>query len=226
MGLHIQEVTDVARSEVLFPTWSMTGQLLSENRVVLENGVPVVEDVIFSEDHIAAVWFPIVDESYYFIVYVNCTSVPELHWVEMSAGSKVYLDVGSEEHTLEELTGKLQNVEFSRTWSKGEVSKQSPRGDILWEDSGFEIEPCTKKTGEVEDKVNSIVEIIKSHKDDFRELSQRAYMILHIAYFGYKDQMWGIHFDSEVMRQLGELGVALDIDLYASGPNLGDSDMG
>jgi len=33
--------------------------------------------------------------------------------------------------------------------------------------------------------------------------------------------MWGIHLDEEMIGKLAELQVPVDIDLYASGPDLG-----
>ncbi len=221
--MDIEKIKDIAISEVKYPTWSLTKQFLYVNKVVCNDGVPVIADITFSEEDVANVWFPIVGESYYFVTYVDCKPSPELRFVGISAGNRVCLVVVSDDSSSDELTGTLQGVEFSSTWRKGEIKRETKRGNILWENSGFEIEPYPKTSGEVEDKVRAIINLLKDQKQQMTELTKKAdHVELSIAYFGYKDQMWGIHLEPEVVRELGELGVSMDIDLYASGPDLLD----
>ena len=215
--LDIQKIKDIAISEVLSPTSALTQQLLSVNKIVYKDGVPVIEDIIFAEDDVAVVYFPIVDESYYFVAYVDYEPSPELRSVCMTAANVVELVVVSERHALEELTGLLKDIEFSKTWGKGETK----RGRLVCEDSGFVIKLDIKKTGEVENKIQDIIKLLSNYKDEVRELSRMADAVeISIGYFGYTDQMWGIHLDSKTIQDLAELGVSLDIDLYASGPAL------
>ena len=35
--------------------------------------------------------------------------------------------------------------------------------------------------------------------------------------YGYKNQMWGIHLGTEVLKKLAFLNIDLDVDLYACG---------
>lgn len=222
--MNIDRIREAAIQEVQFPTFEVTRQYLRVNQVVCQDGVPLIGDIVIADPASAAVWFPIVGESYYLVVYVDFETSPEVRWVETSAGNKVSLIVVSETSTLEELITTLQGIEPTSTWMKGGVRRQTSHGNVIWENSGFEIEPFPKTSGEVEDKIQAIVDILEPHTHQLAELATKAdHIELSIAYFGYTAQMWGIHLEPEVVRQLAELGVAIDIDLYASGPDLSDA---
>ena len=73
----------------------------------------------------------------------------------------------------------------------------------------------------MENKIQAIIKLLRNYKDEVRELSRMADAVeISIGYFGYTDQMWGIHLDSKTIQDLAELGVSLDIDLYSSGTAL------
>lgn len=47
-------------------------------------------------------------------------------------------------------------------------------------------------------------------------------MEIQVAYFGYKDEMWGINLNPVIIKKIGEFNFSLDIDLYAIGQDLED----
>jgi hypothetical protein len=44
---------------------------------------------------------------------------------------------------------------------------------------------------------------------------------INIAFWGYKEQMSGIHFATAIIQGLAVLNLSVDVDLYAGGPDLG-----
>ena len=219
--MNIQEVQGVAIAEILHPTLALTEQYLATNKIVIKDGTPIVEDIIFQEEEKAAyVYFRIEGEYYYFVIVVDVASQLSLRWVGTSPGSSVYLIVKSEKYSLNELTA-LAGVAPTRTWEKGASMTQSGRKTRkAYQHSGFEVQIFPKKTGTVEDKLSVLTKTLLLHKDNLRTLGTMAYVAVHIAYWGYKAEMWGINFTTEALQALAELNLSVDVDLYAGGPDL------
>jgi Domain of unknown function (DUF4279) len=120
--------------------------------VVLKERVPVVEDVILrEEEQTAEVYFPIEGERYYLVVSVDLEpQVAIRRLTGMSAGNRVYFYAQSEERPVDELVA-MAGVEPTRIWEKG---KHIPRH------SGFEVCPSLKETGDVEDKLRTIISLL------------------------------------------------------------------
>lgn len=137
-------------AELLHPTLLVTRQFLEVNKVVLKEHVPVVEDVILREEEkTAEVYFPIEGESYYFVVYLDVEPRVALRWTGMSAGNRVYFYAKSGERQVDELVA-MAGVEPTRTWEKGKHIRHH----------GFEVRPSLKETGEVEDKLRTIISLL------------------------------------------------------------------
>ena len=82
------------------------------------------------------------------------------------------------------------------------------------------FEPNSKKTGEVEKKIDQILQLLQPFKNEMNKLGNDASLLIQVCYYGYKDQMWGIHLEKEMLKKLSDLNLCIDIDLYASGANL------
>lgn len=176
--------------------------------------MPSIEDIILDpKENLARVYFPVEGERYYFVVTVALEPQPIVNWVATSPGNDVYFAVTSQERSLEELLA-LTDIEPTRTWRKGERNGRLPRHN------GFEIRCYEKNTGEVEDKLRALVDTLLPYKADLSRLLQVASAGINIAYYGYKEEMWGIGLDKEIIGKLAELQLSVGIDLYASGPDL------
>lgn len=86
--------------------------------------------------------------------------------------------------------------------------------------SAINFNPYRKRTGEVEDKINELINILNRQKEQFQKIKDIADIVIEINYKGYKDEMWGIHIKNETLAKIAELCLDIDIDLYASGPDL------
>lgn len=206
-----QEIRDVAIAEILHPKFALTQQLLAVNKLVIREQVPVVEDVILREEEkMAEVYFPIEGEHYYFAVYVELEPQVSIRWIGMSSENRVYFYAKSVEHRLDELV-TLAGVNPTRTWEVGKHIRHN----------GFEIRPSLKETGNVEDKLRTIIRLLLPQTANLHALSSIADIGVNIAYWGYNYQMGGIHFGLETIQGLAALNLSVDVDLYAGGPDLG-----
>lgn len=206
-------VQEIAIAEILYPTLAITQQFLAGNKIIFKEQVPVVEDVILREEkQTAEVYFPIERERYYFVVYVDLEPQIALRWTGMSAGNRVYFYAKSAEQQSKELVA-MAGIEPTRTWEKGKHTKHH----------GFEVRPCSKETGNVEDKLHTIISLLLPYVANIRALSAVANVGINVVYWGYKDEMWGIHFGTDIIQGLAALNLSIDVDLYAGGPDLGAS---
>lgn len=212
-SLNEQAIREAAIAEILHPTLSITRQLLETNKVVLKEHVPIVEDVILREDEQKAqVYFPITGERYYLVIYLHVEPRIVLKWTGISAGNRVYFCATSTERQTHDLVA-LAGAEPTRTWEKGKHIKHN----------GFEILPSFKETGDVEDKLRILINLLLPYTANIHALSAIADVGINIAYWGYKEQMSGIHFATDILQRLAVLNLSVDVDLYASGSDLGSS---
>ncbi|WP_219644622.1 DUF4279 domain-containing protein [Cohnella sp. CFH 77786] len=209
----------IALKEVEEQSFELTKAYLSVNKLVYSNNTPKIDDVIINEEEkTAAVYFPIEGEAYYFVIYLDTSPKVRVRFMGMSAGNRVYFTVSSEEIELEKL---LKEIDFipTQTWKKG---TQIPNRNItkLYEDSGFIFEFDLKRTGEVEDKLSNLLGKLESSNITSIVNSEKINRVIQVAYYGYKDEMWGINLNPIIIKKLSNLNTILDIDLYASGPDL------
>lgn len=136
----------------------------------------------------------------------------------MSAGNRVYFSVSSEEIELEKLLNEVE-IKPTRTWEKG---TQIPKRNIdrYYKNSGFIFEFDFRKTGEVEDKLLNILNRLENMNLNSIINSENINRVLQIVYYGYKDEMWGINLNPIMIKKLSQINSFLDIDLYASGPDM------
>lgn len=134
--MDIEIIKRLAINEVINPTFELTKQIQSINKIIYKNDLPVVEDVIIN-DRGAEVYFPIEQEQYYFVVYVDTEPNLKLRFMGTSPGTEIYLWVSSETNDLDELLNIL-NLEPEHKWRKGERKKYTET-EICYESKGLSI---------------------------------------------------------------------------------------
>ncbi|MDB5054630.1 MAG: hypothetical protein JWM44_2680 [Bacilli bacterium] len=216
------QIKEIALNEILTPTFELTRQYLKVNPLVFIDGNPMIEDIVIDfESKTAEVYFPILDEEFYFVIYLDIEPEISIRIMNMSAGSRVYFSISSKTLNYEEIV-KDFTFQPTRSWKKGELI---PRRNIekYYEASGFMFEPNSKKTGEVEKKVKYLLQLLHPFQNEMNKFEDDTIFEIQVCYYGYKEQMWGIHLEKDILKRLCELNLSLDIDLYASGADLDHS---
>ena len=85
----------------------------------------------------------------------------------------------------------IQSIGIKPTvkWRKGDELKFSEA-----QHNGFEIHSSEKNTGEIEDKLNTLMDLLMPHKDQLLNLAKKAEAEIWACYYGFKDEMWGLYF--------------------------------
>ena len=69
--------------------------------------------------------------------------------------------------------------------------------------------------GKLERLLNDLVPV----RQQLREVHERSTScMIDVAYYAWQSQMWGCHLSANTVQRLSSLGVALDISVYAEGP--------
>ena len=210
------EIRKAAIAEIINPTFEQTKQFLSSNKVIFQDGIPVIENIVIKEkEKIAYVYFAIEDEPFYLQVNIDIDTIATPSFMFMSPGSRVYYTAVSDESNLNQM---LSTIDFEPTlkWEKGQ--KRNVSG--TYNHSRIIYEPIKMMSVEVEDKFSTLIDFLWLRKERIQKLSKICDGVIQVAYYGYKEQMWGIHHDKELIRKISELGLSIDIDLYASGRDL------
>lgn len=216
-----EKLTLVALEEIRNRTFELTKQYLENNTLILEGDTPRIEDIIISDDNLTAeVDFPVLNEPFFLVIYLDIEPEIEVRWVSMSAGNKVELFVSSESVALNSFIELLQ-INPKEKWSIGENRIIDGLRDCPpHKDYGFIYAPIDKTNGEVENKLENLLNELLKKKEIILELEKVAIVEIQVTYFGYKDEMWGFNFKPHIIQMLSEIGVSLDIDLYACGNDL------
>tara|TARA_R100000005_G_scaffold93692_1_gene69722 strand:+ start:1717 stop:2406 length:690 start_codon:yes stop_codon:yes gene_type:complete len=198
----LDEIKRLAIKELLNPSLELSIQFLSSLHLEAENGIPIIKRIDFDDpDGIIVVYVPIKDELFYFALYFDSNEKNELVDIGTEAGSKVYLWVYDSE--------KIDKSGF-------------PYQPINVGNKSFTYSLDNGDPDNLEDKINLLLERLESRIDDFLKFSQQTHMSINVAYYGYKEQMWGLHLDKNTIRRLNDLNIDLDFDIYASGSDLKD----
>lgn len=71
-------------------------------------------------------------------------------------------------------------------------------------DNGFIYEPNPERADDFEDKLDKLLATLESLKENIIDLSRVVELQINIAYYGYKEQMWGWHLDLKTLKKLAE----------------------
>ena len=70
-------------------------------------------------------------------------------------------------------------------------------------------------------KLERLLDDLVPVRQQLREVHERSTScMINVAYYAWQSQMWGCHLSVNTIQRLSSLGIALDIDVYAEGPEL------
>jgi len=106
----------------------------------------------------------------------------------------------------------------SRTKTKGDpIRRRDPRTYVehRWY---FALQPDPPRALEI--KLRQLLGSVVHATEALAALAPECDVVLHIVYKGYQSWMGGVHLDPATLQQIAALGAAIDLDLYAYGPEL------
>jgi hypothetical protein len=128
----------------------------------------------------------------------------------------VYLAVTSNAIPPEEISSAL-GLTATESWHLGDPFRD---GRLTRSFHRWNFDPIGDGPGECDQKLKSLLDQLEHAYSRIGELAARCDVWIQVVYHGYGSQMWSLHWDAETMRRISTLGVDVDVDLYASGPEL------
>lgn len=219
-------VRAAALAELAHPSNSDTRQFFGTHPLVMEEGQPLVQAIIPSED-VYGVYFKPEDERYFLVMIVeHCEDGWHVRGCRAEAGTKVALTLSSDELTAKAITQAI-GLQPTDSWSRGEARthpRQQHRKPYTF--TRWSLCPDGELPGEIHHKLTRLLDLTEGAAARIQALKSRCHTNIVVAYWGYSEQMWGIPIEAHDLARIAALGVGLDIDLYASGPRLGSVELG
>src|SRR5690606_1527987 len=115
-----------------------------------------------TEDDSIIAYLPVVDERFYFAVYIN-TTTKEITGVGTKANHRVYFRATSENLSVDNLKA-MTNLTPTEFWNKGDLRKDGKSNHTF---SNFEILP-NPEPDEFEDKLKNLLDFLEQDKDGIK----------------------------------------------------------
>jgi hypothetical protein len=208
---------DLAFAELRQPKLSLTQQYLAVHRLVQDEGRPVVAGVVVTDNGLD-VYFELVGEDYFFVLCVIVDDAgPSVRFCRAEAKCRVYLSVTSDTVLPEDVTLILQ-LTPTESWRRGDPGPRD--GSLSRKFNAWYFDPLGDGPGECDQKMKALLQMLASSSSRISELAVRCSVCISVVYRGYRCQMWGLHWSAETVQSIAAFGVDIDLDLYASGPDL------
>ena len=207
----------IAIQELGEPTFEVTKQYLQVMEVELENEAPRVARV--NLDHTSesiAVYFYVKQEGFYIVVNLSKGNNPEVEWVWMESGHRVYLTATSETLGHDALSSYLPYDSLTG-WSKGDLQKNGKR---VYKFTRVSYEPNVNEAYGLEEKLLELLIDIEKSSGAIHELVENSIAYISICRHQYISANTGIHLDLDILRRLSKLNLELDIDTYITGTEI------
>jgi hypothetical protein len=214
-----QQCRDLALAELREPKLSLTQQYLAVHRVVEDESRPLVAGVVVTDTGLD-VYFQLVDRDYFFVVCVSADdSGASVVFCRAEAKCRVYLAITSDTVPPEHITATLR-LAPTESWHLGDPGPRD--GSLPRKFHAWYFDPVGDGPGECDQKLKTLIKMLAGASSGIGELASQCTVCISVLYRGYQSQMWGFHWTADTLRQLSALGVDIDVDIYASGPDLPD----
>jgi Domain of unknown function (DUF4279) len=220
-----EQARQVALEEVRIQHLYTTQQFFRPHVLQLEEGKP--KTTVLEEEDVLSVYFYLEHESYFLVMTVADDGAGlAVRGCRAEAGCWVYLSVLSETLHPDQITARLglAPTEQRIMGEMGTLPDGRPRR-MPHRKHNWTLDLAGPYTpGTFEDKLDALLNAVSPYAEAFRTLGSQCSVGIGTAYSGYREQMWGVHLTAARLDRMGALGASFDIDLYASGPDLADTD--
>jgi hypothetical protein len=202
-----------AIEEIENKTFGYTNQFLNVHELVYVDNKPVISRVDREQkDGTAIVYFPVKDQRFYFIMYLNTQPEISVRAVERESGNSVYFVASSEILDFTQLS-ELTTLTPTRGRNKGDK-----RGGTFWKNSIIIFEP-NSEPDEVEDKLKKLLDFLEQDKLGIKKLVDNAegYIQVIMEFYVHNTMLGGVTLNKEDLRRIVDLNLQIDFDLHASG---------
>lgn len=190
-----------------------TQQLLEIHSVEYVNDLPRILE-IDEDESFAKVYFPIVDESFYFVIYISKFPHTEIIATGTEPHVSVYLRATSSTLTYNDIC-KLTKLIPTDGWSLGDTIWP---GNSSRKFTSVQFEPSFGPS-QFPKKLEKLLDFIEQDTRGVANLvnSANAYVQVAMEFHNGNTMLGGPAIAAQLMRRLAELQLDIDFDIYANG---------
>ncbi len=209
-------VIRVACHEIISPVWSVTEQVFSRHKPIFSNdGMPIHAGIRFDPTvEQWTVYFLLYDQPYYFAVVISKYPTFCVQSVYIEANIRITLKITSKTSTLE------NTVFFARIAPFMSKSRMSRNENEDLDENTWIFEHQKEIPGSFNDKLESLVSCLGDIGFISAEVSPECNLVLSVYYQAYWAWPGGLHIDKYTIKKLFDFGIALDVDIYTTGPDV------
>jgi hypothetical protein len=212
------EAADLARREVLTPALSTTKEVLAVHAPVQADGLPLIARADTTREPGAFYfYFRLQNEPYYVVIVVRPGETGlAVVGAYVEAAVRVFLLITSETLSPDEITRRV-GLKPTGTHGKGKCLHKHlrPLAKTMWR-----FEPHMSLPESVDRKLALLLDELDGAAPRIAELAGECDVAVTICYEGYKDWLGGWVAGAGTLERLAALGANVELDLYASGPDL------
>ncbi|GAA4168204.1 DUF4279 domain-containing protein [Sphingobacterium ginsenosidimutans] len=207
-----EEIIELVEFELKFIEWGVTEQFLEIHSPILCGDKVQIDNIVTNGDKIS-VFIPVQNERFYLVIYID-SKEQEIIGISIEPYVAIYFKATSTELSVAELK-RYSNLEITESWNQGD---KKPYGISTYNFSCIIIEP-NKKPNNFETKFNELISELKKDKVGIRNLSKIAdgYIQIAMDFHNGNGMIGGPNLNEENIRDLNDLGLSIDFDLYVSG---------
>ena len=214
-----EQVIALIENEFKQKTLGATEQYLEiHSPIYADNKIKIDRIDRESEDGLIITYLPVLDESFYFAVYIDAKT-NEVTGVHTEASHWVYFRATSKSLTADELK-EMTILPPTETWNKGDSKKS---GKSRYTFTNFAILP-NPEPDTFEDKLKKLLDHLEQDKDGIKRLVNKAggYIQVAMEIHNRNGMIGGPNIDTTDIRRMSDLGLSINFDLYVGGNKFKD----
>lgn len=211
------QIIELIEKEIKEKTLGTTVQYLEIHSPIYTDGKLKVDRIDREgENDLIIAYLPVINERFYFAIYID-TENNEIIKVGTEANNCVYFRADSEIFNFEELA-KMTKLQSTGGRNKGDI-----RGTGFWKESSIFFEP-NEEPDEFEDKLKKLLSFLETDVVGTKRLVREAggYIQISMEIHNGNTMLGGPHIDSDALKRMSDLGLAIDFDIYVGGRSFKD----
>jgi hypothetical protein len=166
-----------------------------------------------SKDDYIIAYLPVVEERFYFEVYINTLS-NEITGVGTEPFHKVYFRATSETLSADQLK-EMTRLTATDFWNKGDLRKNTKSTHKF---SNISILPNPEPDA-FEDKLKKLLSYLEQDKDGIKQLVDNAngYIQVGMDIHNGNGMIGGPNTDTDDIKRMNNLGLSINFDMYVGG---------
>ncbi len=210
-----EQIIQAAINEIDQKKLGHTSQFLGVHDVVRIKNVPKVHRIAVHQDQVV-VYFPVVDNDFFFSICVNPSSIPTANWVYVESGVRISLRATSKTLPYKKLASVL-SLKPLTGHNVGDTMPHNPKAKERR--STVDFEPLMETAYPLEEKLNMFLDELENDKKGIQKLTALTETWIQATMYSYISNglIGGVNLDPKTLKRLSDLNLTIDFNFWVTG---------